>query len=388
MDDMRGQTQKRKVIGLTVMLCLMALVSLCCKRSDPNPPTSHTTVKMNPLQEAINKMEEARGVPVGRKAQINVPPELQHYADRHRFLQMQEAAWRERHLEIPQDYLQLLDLIDKQGLVEMEPLGADYLLYGVGENANTDVFSYTEPISGKEITLFADAEDLARGLQELANSVAELQKQIADLQVLVKQMPGSKLTLQMKGQLLDKQQQMETLAEKGSAIKAFYDDPARRLMLFTRYRLLADRAADFNGEQYDITTATDRRHFKMRLLSFIRPEARTVILQIAAIYKEKFGRHLPITSLVRTLDYQKKLREVNPNATGVEIPPHTTGLAFDVYNGWMSAEEQDFLMSIIARMKVAGRIEALRENRDHIHIFAFPNGRPPSESSLRAVFRQ
>lgn len=385
---MRGQTQKRKIRGVLVTLCLLALISLCCKRSDPNPPASNTTLKTNPLQEAINKMEEPRGVPVGRKAQINIPPELQHYADRHRFLKMQEAAWRERHLEIPQDYLQLLDLIDKQGLVAMEPLGADYLLYGVGENANTDVFSYTDPISGNEITLFSDAEDLARGLHELTNSVAELQKQVADLQVLVKQMPGSKLTLQIKGQLLEKQQQMETLMEKSSAIKAFYDDPARRLLLFTRYRLLADRAADFNGEQYDITTATDRRRFKMRLLSFIRPEARAVILQIAAIYKEKFGRHLPITSLVRTMDYQKQLREVNPNATGVEIPPHTTGLAFDVYNGWMSAEEQDFLMSVIARMKAAGRIEALRENRDHIHIFAFPNGRPPDESLVQIISRK
>lgn len=385
---MKGQAQNGKIIGVWVTLCLLALLSLCCKRSDLNQPANNRAVKTNPLQEAINKMEEPRGVPVGRKAQINVPPELQHYADRHRFLQIQEAAWRERHLEIPQDYLQLLDLIDKQGLVEMEPLGADYLLYGVGENANTDVFHYTDPISGNEITLFADAEDLARGLHELTNSVAELQKQIADSQALVKQMPGSKLTQQMKAQLLEKQQQMETLAGKSSAIKAFYDDPARRLMLFARYQLLADRAAESNGEQYDITEATDRRRFKMRLLSFIRPEARTIILQIAAIYKEKFGRHLPITSLVRTLDYQKQLREVNPNATGVEIPPHTTGLAFDVYNGWMSAEEQDFLMGVIARMKAAGRIEALRENRDHIHIFAFPNGRPHNEIIVQEINRK
>ena len=69
------------------------------------------------------------------------------------------------------------------------------------------------------------------------------------------------------------------------------------------------------------------------------------------------------------------------------MPPHTTGLAFDVYDRYMTAEEQRFLMDVVAGMKAAGRLEALRENRDHIHIFAFPDDRPPDEEQIAKLLK-
>ena len=39
-------------------------------------------------------------------------------------------------------------------------------------------------------------------------------------------------------------------------------------------------------------------------------------------------------------------------------------------------------MGEIARIESEGRLEALRENRDHIHVFAFAGGRPPDESMI------
>ena len=36
-------------------------------------------------------------------------------------------------------------------------------------------------------------------------------------------------------------------------------------------------------------------------------------------------------------------------------------------------------MGLIARMEAEGRLEALRENRDHFHLFAFAQGRRPDE---------
>ena len=385
---MNCSAHKRYTKGLLLTLCLLASLCLSCRKIEPNLTTKNAAPIVDRFKTAVLQLEEARGAPVGRKAQVNVPPELQHYADRRKFLMMQEAAWSEWHLEIPEGYLELFDLIDKQGLVELELLGTDYLLYGVGENADREAFSYFDAASGKNITLFADNEELARGLQELNRSIAGLQNEIAELQAQANQASDRKLSGQMKAQMLEKQQQIAAITEKRTDIETIYSDPVRRMLLYSRYRQLSDRAADFKGEHYDITTAVDRRRFKMRLLSFIRPEARAVILQIAAIYREKFGRHLPITSLIRTIEYQKQLREVNPNATQIDIPPHTTGLAFDIYDGWMTAEEQDFLMGIIARMKSAGRIEALRENRDHIHVFAFPSGRPAAESWLKAVYNK
>src|SRR5262249_41409756 len=121
---------------------------------------------------------------------------------------------------------------------------------------------------------------------------------------------------------------------------------------------------------------------KVHLLSFIRPAARDVLQEIARAYKEKFDRPLPVTSLIRPEQYQQQLSETNPNATKIAIPPHATGLAFDLYYFYMSAAEQDYLMERIAALKRAGRIEALRENRDNIHVFAFAYGTPPQEKLI------
>ena len=145
---------------------------------------------------------------------------------------------------------------------------------------------------------------------------------------------------------------------------------------------MADLAIRLGGRPYDLTKGEDRRQLRIRLLSFIRPEARDVLLEIAANYRAQFNRPLPITSLVRSGDYQRHLRETNKSAAANVIPPHTTGLAFDIYDYYMSAAEQDYLMQEIARMKTSGRVEALREQRDHIHVFAFADGKRPDEASI------
>jgi hypothetical protein len=46
----------------------------------------------------------------------------------------------------------------------------------------------------------------------------------------------------------------------------------------------------------------------------------------------------------------------------------------------MTGPEQDALMDMVAEDERAGRVESLRENRDHIHIFAFEDGRRPPEA--------
>ncbi len=143
-------------------------------------------------------------------------------------------------------------------------------------------------------------------------------------------------------------------------------------------------AREFGGRAYDLSDAAARKEFKVRLLSHVRPAALKVIEEVARAYREKFGRHLPVTSLVRTDEYQRRLSTVNANATLIETAPHTTGLAFDVYYRYMTAAEQEFVMAELARLRDAGRVEALRERRDHYHVFAFLEGKPPDERLVRA----
>ena len=73
---------------------------------------------------------------------------------------------------------------------------------------------------------------------------------------------------------------------------------------------------------------------------------------------------------------------MNANATHVETPPHTTGCAFDVSYRYMAADEQQFLMDRVAQLEDEGRVEALRERRNHIHVFVFQDGRRPPEELI------
>jgi hypothetical protein len=54
----------------------------------------------------------------------------------------------------------------------------------------------------------------------------------------------------------------------------------------------------------------------------------------------------------------------------------------------MTAAEQEAVMADIARLEDEGRVEALRENRNHIHVFVFADGQRPQESLIQASLRQ
>ena len=118
------------------------------------------------------------------------------------------------------------------------------------------------------------------------------------------------------------------------------------------------------------------------MLSHLRPEALAVLKEFADSYHARFGRPLPVTSLVRPDEYQRRLSATNANATRIDTPPHSTGLAFDILYRHMTADEQTHVMDDIARLRDAGRVEALRENRDHFHVFAFIDGKRPGEELI------
>ncbi|HSE98358.1 MAG TPA: DUF5715 family protein, partial [Blastocatellia bacterium] len=173
-----------------------------------------------------------------------------------------------------------------------------------------------------------------------------------------------------------------------ATIASYYRNAEKRKLIEHEIATLQELASDFNGESYDLTDPAARRKMKVRLLSFLRLEAKNVLLELSRSYNEKFSRPLPVTSLVRPEQYQRLLGETNPNATRVEAPPHSTGLAFDVYYYYMTGPEQDFLMAEVARMEEEGRVEALRENRNHIHIFAFADGKQPEEQLIAQTIKQ
>ncbi|HJQ25012.1 MAG TPA: DUF5715 family protein [Blastocatellia bacterium] len=373
---------------MLVALCLLtALCVVGCRKShqslQPPPPTVEAPM-VDPWKAAAHKVEEDRGEPTGRKATINTPAELQHYSDRRRFLAVQVAETREQHYNLPQDYADLARLIRKGELVEMPPLGDDYILYGVGGNASDDPFLHYDPASGQNIPLFSSDDEFKREDTRLNDSLKEPQARLADLEHQL-QRTGKRDRARrqaLSNQIAEARRAVDEITSRKKLLESFYLNRDHRRELTDDYQTLTQLAADFGGKTYNLEDPASRRAFKVRLLSFLRPPAREVLLEIAHEYKTTFARPLPITSMVRPEQYQRRLGEKNPNATKISTPPHATGLAFDVYNYFMTATEQEYLMAVIARMKDAGRVEALRENRDHIHVFAFADGARPDEKLI------
>ena len=49
---------------------------------------------------------------------------------------------------------------------------------------------------------------------------------------------------------------------------------------------------------------------------------------------------------------------------------------------YMANDEPNFLMEEIGRLERAGRVEALRENRNCFHVFVFSSGKRPPERAI------
>ena len=302
------------------------------------PPPASPSAPPDPFSwaAAIAHVEEVRGS-AGR---IEVPAELRHYDDRRRFLAVQMADSREASYDLPHDVADLAQMIGRGQLVGLRALADDYILYDVGTDAREDPLAHYDLDTGKDVPLFPSMEAYEAEDARLA---------------------------------------VVNDGDKRELLAAYYRDPARAEMLFAEHRAVSDLAANFNGLAYDLSNPDDRTRFQVRLLSFIRPEARDVLLQIAAAYHRQFARLLPVSSLVRTERYQRRLSRVNRNAARVDIPPHATGMAFDISYKFMAADEQNFLMDHVGLLEAQGRVEALRENRNAIHVYTFAGGHRPSE---------
>lgn len=256
--------------------------------------------------EAVAQAEEKRG----SNERLDVPPELQHVADKRIFLANQLADATESAVHTPRDLGDIARMLRAGELVEVLPLSDDHLLYDVGADVSVDPMSHFDPDTNESRPL--DPSD-----------------------------------------------------EEYGAITAL--------------------ASNFGGYSYDLTQPSDRSRFQARLLSALRPEARAVLDEIARAYRERFGRRLAISSLVRTMQYQRRLTRVNPNASKLDLSPHTTGLAFDVLYKFMPNDEQNFVMEQIARLEQAGRVEALRERRNCFHVYVYEKGERPPETMVASL---
>jgi hypothetical protein len=340
----------------------------------------------DPYAEAVKKIEEDRGELTGRKAAVEIPQELKQYSEARRFLAIQGAAASEAGVRPPHDFAELAGMIaGGRELVEAPRLGRGFVLYGVGLTA-TGALTHYDLKAKKVVPLYANVEELEAAERGLVEERERLSNGLHEIEVRLKEL-GRKEREARARLLADaaaRKKELTAVSDKEKLLAAYYGKPGGKARaktgerLFAKYASIAQLARDFGGRAYDLRDPAASREFQARLLSYVRPPVLALLEELGTAYESKFGRRLPVTSLVRTEEYQRLLRESgNPNAADVAPPPHTTGFAFDVYYRYMTAAEQEFVMSEIARLERAGRVEALRELRDHYHVFVFAEGRPP-----------
>jgi hypothetical protein len=351
----------------------------------PNRENGSVTEVINPYQLALRKIEEDRGVPTGNKAQIKVPAELKLYQDKKRFLAIQVAEWRQQKYTIPHDFSELASMLRQKEFTILPTLGSHYVLYGVGLKANDELTHYDSK-TGKSIPLFSDETEIEKELERLKTALGEFETKARELKDSLQQLKkGDRAARsEIQSQITATQKSIAAAKARRDLIESFYRNDDHKRLMKDEFQKLAELARDFDGQSFDLNDSAARKRFKIHLLSALRPPALSQLEEIAKAYQEKFDRPLPVTSLVRTIEYQRYLGESgNPNATQIDVPPHTTGLAFDVYTFYMAGDEQQFLLDEIARLEREGRVEALRENRHHIHVFAFADRKPPEERHVK-----
>jgi hypothetical protein len=346
-------------------------------------PASSAAAEGTPWHLAAQRVTEDRGEPAGRQAKVEVPSQLKHYSDTRRFLAVQVAEWKEHGVETPHDYAGLAGMIRGGELVEVAAATDSYVLYGVGALADPGPFTHYDKSAGESVHVYDEAElvgERSRLEESVARARSEVDSLKAESDALGKGEHSRRASL--RAQAAKKEQALKAELARLELLESFYGDAGRRNDLLAERNELASLAVDFHGRRYDLGDAQSRREMKVRMLAHLRPEALAVMKELAASYSARFGRPLPVTSLVRPDEYQHRLSKSNSNATRIDVPPHSTGLAFDILYRYMTAEEQEFVMADVARMKDEGRVEVLRENRDHFHVFAFVDGRRPGEELI------
>lgn len=337
--------------------------------------------EMAPWTEALQKIKEDRGEATGKQAKVEIPDQVRHYRDTRRFLAIQVAEVREHRFETPKDLVDLAGMIRRGEMVLLKPVTENYILYGVGGSASNGPFTRYE--NGQSIGLYSE-ERLRQEYARIAELRATVEKETAVLRKELGSLGKRERSrrARLRTQIAASENRSKAAREDKELLDRNYGNAERRAKLFSNYQFLADFAKSLPDRDFNIEEADGRHDLKVRLLSSLRAEALKVLEEIAASYREKFNRPLPITSLVRPDEYQLKLSKTNPNATRIKTPPHSTGLAFDIYYRFMTAEEQSHVMDHLAWLEDAGRIEVLRENRDHYHVFAFLDGERPNESLI------
>ena len=99
---------------------------------------------------------------------------------------------------------------------------------------------------------------------------------------------------------------------------------------------------------------------------YLRPWAHLFLQRLARQYRSRFGRPLRVTSMLRTVSYQKSLARRNANAapsTGPKASVHLTGACLDISKKEMTRAHQSWVRNVLASLHEKKYLYAIEEFR-------------------------
>jgi hypothetical protein len=99
-------------------------------------------------------------------------------------------------------------------------------------------------------------------------------------------------------------------------------------------------------------------------LRYLRPWAKLFLERLSAQFHARFGARLRVTSLVRTMQRQRRLEARNGNAaaaTGPRSSTHLTGATLDISKRLMTRQQQAWVRRVLTSLKEGGYLYAIEE---------------------------
>lgn len=99
---------------------------------------------------------------------------------------------------------------------------------------------------------------------------------------------------------------------------------------------------------------------------YLRPWAYLFLQRLGGQFRTRFGRPLRVTSLLRTVSYQRSLARRNANAapsTGPKASVHLTGACLDISKKDMTRTHQSWVRNVLASLHEKQYLYAIEEFR-------------------------
>jgi hypothetical protein len=128
---------------------------------------------------------------------------------------------------------------------------------------------------------------------------------------------------------------------------------------------------------------------------YCRPWTAKFLTDLSHAHSARFaGTALEVTSAVRTVEYQRRLRMINGNAASADgdiASPHLTGGTIDIAKAGMTAREIGWMRAWLIPLEQQGKIDVEEEFRQscfHISVYksySEPNVKPATHAPLTAT---